>query len=123
MNIICVEPDNLLAKVYQKTFVGDAKDVVRICPDPQGALDQIDAQKPDYIVLEPQLAPLSGFAFLHELRTYEDFRNIPVIIYSSVPKESFSVGKAAWEALGVTHYFYKAVDTPQKVARVLHGEQ
>jgi DNA-binding response OmpR family regulator len=121
MNIVCIEPDVVLAKAYKKVFTKDSKDSVVLCLDPQAAIEQIDTKKPDVIVMELQLAPLSGFAFLHELRSYEDFNDIPVIIYSSVPKESFSSNKTTWKTLGVDKYFYKATDSVQKVATYVHG--
>lgn len=121
MNIVCIEPDIVLAKAYKKVFARPGKDAIALCLDPQAAIEQIDIQKPDCIVMELQLAPLSGVAFLHELRSHEDFSDIPVIVYSSVPKESFNVSKATWQSLGVVAYFYKAIDAPQKVAGALHS--
>jgi DNA-binding response OmpR family regulator len=121
MNILCIEPDVVLAKAYKKVFTKDSKGQVVLCLDPQAAIEQIDAKKPDVIVMELQLAPLSGFAFLHELRSYEDFNTIPVVIYSSVPKESFTSNKTTWKTLGVEKYFYKATDSVQKVASFVHG--
>lgn len=121
MNIVCIEPDVVLAKAYKKVFSKNSKGAVVLCLDPQAAIEQIDTKKPDVIVMELQLAPLSGFAFLHELRSYEDFNDIPVVIYSSVPKESFSSNTTTWKTLGVNKYFYKATDSVQKVAAYVHG--
>jgi CheY-like chemotaxis protein len=60
------------------------------------------------LVIELQLGAHSGIEFLHELRSYEDWADIPVIINSSVPKDAFDVSEAAWQRLGVVRYFYKA---------------
>ena len=121
MNILCIEPDVVLARAYKKVFERGNNDTLTLCLDPQAAIEQIDIKKPDVIVMELQLAPLSGFAFLHELRSYEDFSDIPVVIYSSVPKESFKAHKATWQSLGVRRYFYKATDSLQKVAEFVRG--
>ena len=123
MNILCIEPDVVLAKAYKKVFSRSGEDMVILCLDPQAAIEQLDAKKPNVIVMELQLAPLSGFAFLHELRSYEDFNDIPVVIYSSVPKESFTNNNKTWKTLGVEKYFYKATDSVQKVAAYIHGVQ
>jgi DNA-binding response OmpR family regulator len=119
MNIICIEPDVVLARVYKKVFTENATTTCRICLDPQAAIEQTDAHRPDCIVMELQLAPLSGFAFLQELRSYEDFSTIPVIIYSSVPKDSFATSESSWRALGVQHYFYKSTTSVQTVAKYI----
>jgi DNA-binding response OmpR family regulator len=123
MNILCIEPDVVLAKAYKKVFSRSSEDTVILCLDPQAAMEQLDVKMPDVIVMELQLAPLSGFAFLHELRSYEDFNEIPVVIYSSVPKESFTNNKKTWKTLGVEAYFYKATDSVQKVAKFIHRMQ
>lgn len=126
MNILCIEPDIVLAREYKKALVSTKTDTCRICLDPQSAIEQIDVEKPDVIIMELQLAPLSGFAFLQELRSYEDFSDIPVIIYSSVPQESFSDSASSWRALNVSHYFYKATTSIEIVAkhirRILHAD-
>lgn len=120
MNVLCIEPDIILAREYKKAFCFTPSDVCRICLDPQAAIEQIDAQVPDVIIMEIQLAPLSGFAFLQELRSYEDFSHIPVVVYSSVPQESFTESASSWKALNVSKYFYKATTPLDVVARYAH---
>ena len=117
MNVLCIEPDIILAREYKKAFRFTTSDFCRICLDPQAAIEQIDAQVPDVIIMEIQLAPLSGFAFLQELRSYEDFSHIPVVVYSSVPQESFTESTSSWKALNVNKYFYKATTPLDVVAR------
>lgn len=122
MNIICIEPDVVLARQYKKVLGGHNAVTVRLCLDPQVATHLIDEQKPDVIIMELQLAPLSGFAFINELRSYEDLSTIPIVIYSSVPKESFAVSAQTWQSLGVERYFYKAKDSVHKVAQFVLRE-
>ena len=121
MKILCIEPDVVLAKAFKIVFTRNHHDTIMLCLDPLAAIEQIDTQKRDAIVMELQLAPLSGLAFLHELRSYEDFSDIPVVVYSSVPQESFQADAATWRSLGVKKYFYKSTDSLQKVARYIHG--
>ncbi len=120
MNILCIEPDVILAREYKKALITKDTDSCRICLDPQAAIEQIDEQKPDIIIMELQLAPLSGFAFLQELRSYEDFSDIPVVIYSSVPQESFISATSSWRALNIQQYFYKATTSVATVAKYIH---
>jgi DNA-binding response OmpR family regulator len=109
MNILCLEPDVILARQYQKILTKNNHNVT-ICLDPQAAIEKIDQHKPDAIIMELQLAPLSGLAFLHELRSYDDFMEIPVYVYSCIPNESFKADVQTWSDLGVIKYFYKATD-------------
>jgi CheY-like chemotaxis protein len=116
MRVLVIEPDKILAKIYLQQLLLAGLEVL-IARDGQMAVHAIDEQKPDVIVAELQLGAHSGIEFLHELRSYEDWANIPVIINSSVPKTAFGVSEAAWHRLGVTRYFYK----PKTTAKQLIG--
>lgn len=116
MRVLIVEPDKILAKAYLQQFLLAGLDVL-VARDGQMAVHSIDEQKPDVLVIELQLGAHSGIEFLHELRSYEDWADIPVIVHSSVPKSAFTVSDAAWKRLGVVRYFYK----PKTTAKQLIG--
>jgi CheY-like chemotaxis protein len=107
MRVLVVEPDKILAKTYVQQFLLAGLDVT-LARDGQTAVQYIDELKPDVLMVEMQLGAHSGIEFLHELRSYEDWADIPVIVNSSVPKEAFGVSEAAWQRLGVVRYFYKS---------------
>lgn len=121
MRVLVIEPDKILADNYHQVLssVGFSTAVFF---DPQSAVEEMDAKLPDIIIMELQLAPLSGLAFLYELRSYEDFMAVPVIVYSSVPKESFNLADKQWQHLGVNKYFYKSKISIHKVASYAKGE-
>lgn len=120
MKVLILEPDKILANNYKTVFINAGLEPV-ICYDPQLAVEYMDNNMPDAIVLELQLAPHSGVAFIHELRGYEDFANIPVIVYSSVPKDSFKIDTKGWQSLGIIKYFYKSRIPADKVASFIKG--
>ncbi len=107
MRVLVVEPDKILGKTYMQQFTAAGIDA-QLARDGQTAVQHIDEQKPDVLMIEMQLGAHSGIEFLHELRSYEDWADIPVIVNSSVPKEAFGVSEAAWQRLGVVRYFYKS---------------
>jgi DNA-binding response OmpR family regulator len=107
MQVLLIEPDHILSEVYGSAFK-KAGFKIRVCVSAQDSISAIDKKKPDLIVLEIQLAGHSGFEFLHELRSYEDLLNIPVIVYSSVPEISFENNKQLLKKLGVTRYLNKS---------------
>jgi DNA-binding response OmpR family regulator len=106
MNVLIIEPDRILAAAYKRAF-DQAAYQTRICNDAQTAVALIDKLAPDAVILELQLAGHSGIEFLHEFRSYDDWAEIPVFIYSKVPEYRFKVEPATWQAFGVRHYFYK----------------
>ena len=106
MNVLIIEPDHILTKVYKKAFE-QAGLQVDCCGSAQEAFIKIDKNMPDAVVLELQLAGHSGIEFLHEFRSYDDWQKVPVFIYSSVPEYAFAVDPKSWAAFGVKRYFYK----------------
>jgi DNA-binding response OmpR family regulator len=107
MNVLIIEPDGILAKVYQKAMLNTGKNAY-IAQTAQKAISMIDELKPSVIILELQLSGHSGIEFLHEFRSYEDWTNIRVIIHSSIPKTSLNLDSRIWKQLGIDKYLYKA---------------
>jgi len=105
MNVLIIEPDGILAKVYQKAMLNTGKNAY-IAQTAQKAISMIDELKPSVIILELQLSGHSGIEFLHEFRSYEDWTNIRVIIHSSVPKTSLNLNSRIWKQLGIDKYLY-----------------
>lgn len=104
MNILIIEADQLLAK---NLYVGlrRAGHKVTRKTDAQAAITAADACTPDVIILDLLLANRSGIEFLYELRSYPDWKDIPVIIYSSVRPSELPAGFL--KEFGITKTFYK----------------
>lgn len=117
MNVLIVEPDTVLARQYQNVFKAGGVQAF-IAHDAQSAVAAVDKNKPDLVILELQLAGHSGIEFLHEFRSYEDWANIPVVIYSSVPEYILGVDKKVWQQFGVKRYFYKPKTSLQQLLGV-----
>jgi DNA-binding response OmpR family regulator len=97
MNVLIIEDDQWLAELYAKKLMQKNCQVV-VAHDALTAMDQIDIQRPDIIILDLLLPASNGLAFLHELRTYEDTRHIPVIVATTVtmnPRELEGYGVSA----------------------------
>jgi hypothetical protein len=114
MNILILEPDLLLAKTYSKAFEYTGL-AVQITNSAQQAISVVDQLKPDLIILELQLAGHSGIEFLHELRSYEDWSTIKVMINSCVPESALGLSNRIWKQLGVDKYLYKATSSIQQL--------
>jgi CheY-like chemotaxis protein len=56
---------------------------VREAPDGRAALDVLDAQRPDLLVLDLMLPDFTGWELLRIVRASEDLRSIPVIVVSA----------------------------------------
>jgi CheY-like chemotaxis protein len=50
----------------------------------QVALDRLVEAKPDLILLDLMMPQMDGFQFIHELRTRQDWRQIPVVVITAM---------------------------------------
>ena len=102
-----IEPDRVLAETYRQALLSDGHRVV-CCASAQAGIISADQHRPDLIVLELQLIEHSGVEFLYELRSYQDWHDIPVIIQTHVPPAEFNANrKLLRDQLGVRSYIYK----------------
>lgn len=118
MNVLLIEPNKILAQAYSSELQALGIKVAWVTGAEQ-AIRQIDKKLPDVVVLEPKLAGHSGVEFLHEFRSYEDWHDIPVIIFSSVPEYSFGVDEAVWQKFGVERYLDKSRVSIRQLAGII----
>lgn len=105
-SVLIIEPHTVLAQTYAKTFEL-AGFVTLTASSAQHAVDVADGQSPDIVILELQMSNHSGLEFLHEFRSYGDWRNIPVIINTNIPLSRLNRNLEALEQLGVKQVLYK----------------
>lgn len=105
--VLLVEPDKPLAKIYQDAIKSAGYDV-SVVSGSQSAINSASNVKPDVVVLEIQLIEHSGIEFLYEFRSYSDWQEVPILIHTNVPYFELRDG---WpllnQSLGVAMYKYK----------------
>lgn len=90
--VLLVEDDPLLADCYRRWLQAAGYAVV-FARDAQVAIDVIDTQLPDVVLLDLFLPGANGIQLLHTLRSYADLALIPVILCSStIPDPLPSLG-------------------------------
>lgn len=106
-NILLIEPNTLLARLYQQILATKDYRVAHVT-SAQAAIDAADSQTPDVVVLEIQLPKHNGIEFLHEFRSYPEWGNVPVILHTFVPPDNLSaVAEPLKRDLGITAILYK----------------
>lgn len=118
MNILLIEPDKVLAQILKLAMKTDGHEVV-IKRTAQSALDSLDENIPDIVVLEIQLDKHNGIEYLYELRSYSEWQAIPVIVHTknrNVLNDDF---KIIWNQAGVKEIFYKPQTTTKQLIRSL----
>lgn len=114
--ILFIESDRLLGS-NAKLILKRAGHDVDWHVDPQAAMDSADISHPDIIIMDLLLAGRSGVEFLYELRSYPEWANLPVIIYSNVPAEEFAVAGTGATGLNIAAYYYKPATPIKELAK------
>ena len=118
MNVLLVEPDRILGKAAEAKLRTAGYEVVR-CQSAQSALDALDKNLPDVIVLELQLGIHNGIEFLYEMRSYTEWQNIPVIIHTINSKVTDEHFKKPLDQLGVEAVLYKPQTTSDRLVQAV----
>jgi DNA-binding response OmpR family regulator len=106
-HILVLEPDAVMSKIYHQVLQSLGHNV-HTSRTAQQAVHATDDNLPELIIMELQLIGHSGIEFLYELRSYTDWKNIPVIVMSHVPPQEFAASSSLLKhTLGVSEYFYK----------------
>lgn len=81
------------------------------------ALEMIDANNPDLILLDISMPELTGWEVLEKIKLQERTKDIPVIMLSNHNERS-DIDKAI--SMGASDYLEKACFTPQEVLEVVN---
>lgn len=115
--ILLIEPDAILARIYAQALECEGH-VVVLQTSAQRAIMQADEQRPDVIILELQLASHSGIEFLYEFRSYADWQQIPIVLFTNVPASEFvDTWDVLRDGLGVSAYLHKSSTTLAQLLR------
>lgn len=124
MNVLLVEPDVLLAELYERSLQPAGHEVASV-RGAQQAVMAADETPPDIVILEPLLALHNGVEFLYEFRSYTEWSGIPIVLLTRNAAAFESRYRMMQAELGICQIVAKhallsgAVTLPQLVAR--HG--
>jgi CheY-like chemotaxis protein len=118
--VLLLETDHILAKNLSKYLRGLGHKI-SWCVEPQEAIDIADKKPPDVIVLDLMLANhRSGIEFLYELRSYPEWQNLPVVIFSHVAAEDLRGCLDSLKQLNVSAYRYKPTTSLSDLAKSIN---
>lgn len=122
MKILLVEPDKVLAKTSLDELQAGGHET-SWARNAQGAVDAIDKNEPDIIVLELQLGLHNGIELLYEIRSYPEWQAIPVVVYSLNSRVTETHFHDVFQQLGVVGIYYKPEVTPKQLCLKLNNLQ
>jgi len=108
--ILLVEPDYMLGDNYEKAL--SSKFNVVIARNAQEAIDVIDNQAVDLVITDTMISENNGIEILYEIRSYDDWLNLPMIMLSSLPVQDFPISAKDWIKYGISNFAYKPKTQP-----------
>lgn len=111
MKILLIESDQILRNQYEhKLTLSDHQ--VKAVRSAQAAIDYLDGTDMgvELIVTDLNIASNNGVEIIHELKSYDDWMSIPIIVLSSVAVSKNQISRLA--NYGVIKYLYKPMVTP-----------
>lgn len=115
--ILLIEDEPWLGELYAQ-LLGKEHDVTWL-RDGYDAMNHIDSQRPDLIILDLMLPWVSGVQLLHELVSYGDTASIPVVLFSAALPETMN--HETLQAYGVVATLDKLTVRPAQVVKTLNG--
>jgi CheY-like chemotaxis protein len=85
-SVLIVEDDKWLAEQYERVLRKEGYKVT-ISLHAQAAIEAIDKILPDAIIMDVLLTGSTAFTLLHELQSYSDTGEIPVILCTNLATE------------------------------------
>jgi CheY-like chemotaxis protein len=114
-SVLIVEDDKWLAENYSRVLTG-AGYKTTVALNALDAIDAVDDQMPDAIILDVLLTGSTAFAFLNELQSYGDTGVIPIILCTSLASELSLENLAPY---GVKQIIDKTIMTPDDLVVAL----
>lgn len=106
--ILLIEADKILAQ-NTCAYLGGLGYEVKWHVDLQEAMFWADENQPDAVVLDLLLPGRSGIEFLYEFRSYPEWQNLPVVVFSGLAAEELKDCIESLDQLNIAAYHYKPV--------------
>lgn len=117
LKILIIESDAVSARQYRDFFKLHTIEA-QVVSGAAEAIEAADEQHFDAVVVELQLIGHGGVEFLYEFRSYVDFDDIPVILYTAVPPERLPIHELK-SRFNVAEVLYKPTATLAKLHRII----
>lgn len=114
-NILIIEDDPLMSRMYQKIFVF-AGYQVDMAADGQEGLDKARSTKPTLILLDIMMPKMNGLQVLEKLKSDPDTKTIPVIMLTNLAGQHDA--ETALQK-GAVRYIVKSEYDPKQVSDIV----
>jgi len=120
-HVLIVEDEEFLAKTLEDNLVSEGF-TVELAMDGEEAMEKIEKNKPNLILLDLLLPKKDGFFVLNQVKQNPEWKLIPVVVLSNLGDDT-DIKKAL--ELGADDYFVKSQhpvqEVVEKVKKYLEG--
>lgn len=102
--ILFIEDDDFLRSLVVTKLQKDGFTIATMS-DGRGAMEKIEAEQPDVVLLDLMLPTISGFEVLEQIRASVDWKTLKVVIFSNLGGEE-DIKKG--QELGADEFLIKA---------------
>ncbi len=105
-SLLIVEPAADLAEILVR-FFEPAGYTCHHAISAQQAISLADVHTPDAVILELAVPEHNGLEFLYEFRSYSEWKDVPVVLYTHVSAEESGLQPRQLSRLGIFAHLYK----------------
>jgi CheY-like chemotaxis protein len=116
-HVLLVEDDPWLAEL-EAGVLAHAGYEVTMAPHAPSAIAKIDEKQPDVIILDVLLTGSTAFALLHELQSYSDTKDVPIILCTNMAE---SLNLEDLKMYGVRRIIDKTTMQPDDLAAAVRA--
>ena len=99
--ILIIDDESDIVELVKVRLIANGYEVVTAESGLDG-ISVLQAERPDLIILDVMMPDLDGHTFVRVIKKYEDFRDIPILVFTAKPglQELFKME-------GIGHYLVK----------------
>jgi len=125
--ILIIDDDRDMVEALKIILEGESY-IVRVAFNGEQGLDAVKKEKPDLIILDLLLPGKDGITVCRRLKTYPEYRDIPIIVVTALAKkvEDKILPEEEYGSLRVEGYLDKPVNPKNlinKVRQLLRGRE
>ena len=114
--VLIVDDESMLVTLLRRHVTNAGYDV-DVATNGQEALDKIEENPPDLVLLDLMMPRMNGFETCRRIRANQKTKELPVIIITALHSETDSSDAAN---CGANEFLTKPVDGPNLVKRIRH---
>lgn len=105
-DILIIEPSRPLADILEVSLSRRGYSAA-VAHNAQDGIMTADKHMPKLVILELVMQNHNGLEFIHEFRSYPEWLEVPVIIYSHIAPSELGLAGEKLDDLGIVAHFYK----------------